>query len=164
MGSLGGRGGPESEIFGHSPNRTRHKADPLVYQPTATRRDAGLYAEHHAQDFPALAAIHFHNVRQAVHRRRRGAVNPDLCGILRFKKFPRDGARARRIPKPANRACPAPRGRGAAPRYDTPANTSTTVRASSSMFDDGSAETSSSTLVSGNGKLTSTALSLLAAR
>lgn len=164
MGALGGRGGPESEIFDHLPNRTRHEAEHLVYQPAAACRDAGPYAGHHAQDFPALAANSFSMSGKPSMGGDGRAVNPDLCGILRFKKFPRDGARARRMPSRPDRAHSSQRGRGAAPRYDTPANTSTTVRASSSMFDDGSAETSSSTLVSGNGKLTSTALSRLAAR
>ena len=85
--------GPEGEVFDHHGNRMRHEENPLVYQPTATCRQTDPYEEQHAVRLPGIPGEFIFTMSD---KSSLGgddhAQNPDLRGILHFKKFLRDGA------------------------------------------------------------------------
>ena len=73
-------------------NRMRHEANPLVYQPTATCRQTDPCVEHHVVRLPNIdGEFIFTMSDKASLNDDDHAQNPDLRGILHFKKFLRDG-------------------------------------------------------------------------
>lgn len=83
----------EGEVFDRHMNRMRYEANPLTYQPAATCRRIDPYAEHHAVRLPVIGGDFIFTMSDKSSLSDEDhAQNPDLCGILHFKKFLHDGA------------------------------------------------------------------------